>query len=176
MTKRRAAVRVVTATPTTDRSLAAMTELRLVRINRVQLSGRVVQDFAVRYAPDNTPVVAFRLAFNRWVKQDGRWQEIPSFIGVLAAGKLAERCAEHLHKGSAVYLEGRLQSRSYRPGSGTPRTVVEIRADQVQFLEREAAPEEAENAGSHETHGGPSRPEEGELFPDLESEEESSPS
>lgn len=148
-----------------------MTELRLVRVNRVQLSGRVVQDFAVRYAPDNTPVAAFRLAFNRWVKQpDGRWQEIPSFIGVLASGRLAERCAEHLHKGSAVYLEGRLQSRSYRPGDGAPRTVIEIRADQVQFLEREAAPDEAESAGPHETSGGPARPEEGELFSDLEEE------
>ena len=103
-----------------------MSDLRLARVNRVHLSGRVVQDFALRYAPDNTPVAAFRLAFNRFVKQrDGSWQEIASFIGVIAAGRLAERCAEQLHKGSAVYLEGRLQSRSYRVANGRSHTVID---------------------------------------------------
>ena len=151
-----------------------MSDVRLVRVNRVQLSGRVVQEFALRYAPDGTPVAAFRLAFNRFVKQpDGHWQEIASFIGVLASGRLAERCAEHLGKGSAVYLEGRLQSRNYRLSDGRPRSVIEIRADQVQFLEKDAGPEEAESPHeSHgESHGPSSRPEEGELFPGLEDEE-----
>ena len=149
-----------------------MSDLRLVRVNRVQLSGRVVQDFALRYAPDNTPVAAFRMAFNRWVRQqDGRWQEMSSFIGVLAAGRLAERCAEHLHKGSAIYLEGRLQSRSYRGADGRSRSMIEIRADQVQFLERDAGPEESDNAAAHEPHAA-NKAEEGELFPDLESDED----
>ena len=154
-----------------------MSDVRLVRVNRVQLSGRVVQEFALRYAPDNTPVAAFRLAFNRFVKQpDGHWQEIASFIGVLASGRLAERCAEHLHKGSAVYLEGRLQSRSYRLGDGRSRSVIEIRADQVQFLEKDAGPEELESPheSQGEGHAHSSRPEEGELFPGLESDEEGS--
>jgi single-strand DNA-binding protein len=147
-----------------------VSDLRLVRINGVQLSGRVVQEFALRYAPDGTPVAAFRLAFNRFVKQpDGHWQEIASFIGVLASGRLAERCAEHLHKGSAVYLEGRLQSRNYRLSDGRPRSVIEIRADQVQFLEKDTSPEESE--APHEGHAHSSRPEEGELFPGLEDEE-----
>jgi len=147
-----------------------VSDLRLVRVNRVQLSGRVVQEFALRYAPDGTPVAAFRLAFNRFVKQpDGHWQEIASYIGVLAAGRLAERCAEQLHKGSAVYLEGRLQSRNYRLSDGRPRSVIEIRADQVQFLEKDTGPEESE--APHEGHGPSSRPEEGELFPGLEDEE-----
>jgi single-strand DNA-binding protein len=153
-----------------------VSDLRLVRVNRVQLSGRVVQEFALRYAPDGTPVAAFRLAFNRFVKQpDGHWQEIASFIGVLASGRLAERCAEHLHKGSAVYLEGRLQSRSYRVADGRPRSVIEIRADQVQFLEKDTGPEESESPHeSPDSHGHSSRPEEGELFPGLESDEEGS--
>ena len=90
-------------------------------------------------------------------------------FGVLAAGRLAERCAEQLHKGSAVYLEGRLQSRNYRLSDGRPRSVIEIRADQVQFLEKDTGPEESE--APHEGHGPSSRPEEGELFPGLEDEE-----
>jgi single-strand DNA-binding protein len=153
-----------------------VSDLRLARVNRVHLSGRVVQDFALRYAPDNTPVAAFRLAFNRFVKQrDGSWQEIASFIGVIAAGRLAERCAEQLHKGSAVYLEGRLQSRSYRVANGRSHTVIEIRADQVQFLEKDAGLDDSEAThDSHESHSHGSRPEEGELFPGLDSEEEGS--
>src|SRR5262245_59188752 len=163
------AARAAIATPRTDPR--PMSDLRLVRVNRVQLSGRVVQDFALRYAPDNTPVAAFRMAFNRWVRQqDGRWQEMSSFIGVLAAGRLAEPCAEQLPKGSAIYLEGRLQSRSYRLADGRPRSVIEIRADQVQFLERDSGPDEAEAGASesHESHAASRGAEEGELFPDLD--------
>jgi single-strand DNA-binding protein len=148
-------------------------ELRLVRVNRVHLSGRVTRDFALRYAPDGTPVAMFNLAFNRWVKgEGGRWQELPSFIGVLASGRLAERCSEHLHKGSALYLEGRLQSRSYRSPDGRTRSVIEIRADQVQFLEKDGtSPDEAEHGAQWEGQGPGGRAEEGELFPEPEPDE-----
>jgi len=147
-----------------------VSDLRLARINRVHLSGRVTRDFALRYAPDGTPVAIFSVAFNRWVKgEGGRWQELPSFIGVLTSGRLAERCSEHLRKGSALYLEGRLQSRSYRSPDGRSRSVIEIRADQVQFLEKEAgSPEEGEHAEAQTTSG---RAEEGELFPEPEPED-----
>jgi single-strand DNA-binding protein len=148
-----------------------MGELKLVRINRVQLSGRVTRDLTIRYSPDGTPVVTFTVAFNRWVKaDDGNWREIPGFINVLASGRLAERCGEHLKKGSPLYLEGRLQSRRYESRDGQPHNVVEIRAEAVQFLERDPHPED-EHA-SHEPAKG-FRPkksdvaEEGDLFPEA---------
>jgi single-strand DNA-binding protein len=146
-----------------------MSEIRLVRVNRVQLSGRVTRDLTVRYAPDGTPVVTFTVAFNRWVKgEDGNWQEIPGFVGVLASGRLAQRCGEHLRKGSAVYFEGRLQDRRYRGKDGRTHSLIEIRADQVQFLEREpAAGEEPDDVlpfeGRHAA--GHADAAEGELFP-----------
>ena len=122
-----------------------MGELKLVRINRVQLSGRVTRDLTVRYAPGGTPVATFTIAFNRWVKDESdNWKEIPGFVGVLVSGRLAERCGEHLHKGSPVYVEGRLQSRRYEDRDGRGRSVIEIRADQVQFLEKEPHPSEEE--------------------------------
>lgn len=152
-----------------------MSELRLVRVNRVQLSGRVTRDLTLRYAPDGTAVVTFTVAFNRWVKgEDGRWQEIPGFIGVLASGRLAERCGAHLRKGSALYLEGRLQDRRYPGRDGRQQHLVEIRADQVQFLERESeAGEEPDDASPFEGRhgGGRTEVEEGELFPDLPEDE-----
>jgi single-strand DNA-binding protein len=153
-----------------------MGELKLVRINRVQISGRVTRDVVVRYSPDGTAVVTFTVAFNRWVKSDdGGWREIPGFIGVLTSGRLAERCGEHLKKGSPVYLEGRLQSRRYETRDGQSHNVIEIRAETVQFLERDPHPED-EQPG-HETARGqqskkPATAEEGNLFPETEKREE----
>lgn len=152
-----------------------MGEVRLVRVNRAQLSGRATRDLTVRYAPDGTPVVTFTVAFNRWVKgEDGGWQEIPGFIGVLASGRLAERCGQHLHKGSALYVEGRLQDRRYRGKDGRTHSLIEIRADQVQFLERELeAGEEPDDAAPFEGRPASGRveAEEGELFPELPEED-----
>lgn len=152
-----------------------MGEVRLVRVNRAQLSGRATRDLTVRYAPDGTPVVTFTVAFNRWVKgEDGGWHEIPGFIGVLASGRLAERCGQHLHKGSALYVEGRLQDRRYRGKDGRTHSLIEIRADQVQFLEREPeAGEEPDDAAPFEGRPASGRveAEEGELFPELPEED-----
>ena len=152
-----------------------MGEIRLIRVNRVQLSGRVTRDLTLRYAPDGTAVVTFTVAFNRWVKgEDGGWQEIPGFIGALASGRLAQRCAEHLHKGSALYLEGRLQDRRYRGKDGRTHSLIEIRADQVQFLEREPeAGEEPDEAAPFEARPAAGHPEAavGELFPEVSEED-----
>jgi single-strand DNA-binding protein len=114
-----------------------MAALRLPRVNRVLLAGRVVKDFALRYTADETPVATFRLAFNRPVKKpDGSWGEIAGFVDVLVSHRLAELCAERLKKGSPVYLEGRLQTRRWEGPDGRARSVLEIKADQVQFLDR----------------------------------------
>ncbi len=156
-----------------------MTDLKLVRVNRVHLSGRVTKDLVLRYAPDGTPVAAFTLAFNRWVKEPGgEWKEIPSFLRILATGALAERCGAHLRKGSPIYLEGRLQTRRFRGAGGQMRDIVEIRADAIQFLEREESEspeEEASPAGAASAktrHRAES--EEGELFPEADWGEEES--
>ena len=120
-----------------------MTDLKLPRINRVMLAGRVTRDFSLRYTAAGVPVAMFTLAFNRSVKDaDGHWTEVPGFVNVLVSHALAERCAEHLKKGSAAYLEGRLQSRKFEGRGGASRSVLEIKADQVQFLDR-AMPESA---------------------------------
>src|SRR5438067_12090590 len=109
-----------------------MSDLKLVRVNRIMLSGRVTRDFNLRYTTDGTPVATFTVAFNRPMKQkDGTWGEIPGFVNVLTSHRMSEQCAERLGKGSPVYLEGRLQTRSWTSTDGKKRTAVEIRADQV---------------------------------------------
>jgi len=113
-----------------------MSDLKLPRVNRVLLAGRVVRDFSLRYTAGQVPVAMFTVAFNRPVKAEGgAWSEVASFVNVLVSHKLAELCAERLKKGSPVYLEGRLQTRKFDAGAGRNRTVLEIKADQVQFLD-----------------------------------------
>lgn len=124
-----------------------MSDLKLPRVNRVMLAGRVTRDFTIRYTSTQVPVAMFTVAFNRPVKDaEGQWSEVPGFVNVLVSHRLAELCAEHLHKGSAVYLEGRLQTRKFEAKGGASRSLLEIKADQVQFLDRpttEPAPPKA---------------------------------
>lgn len=117
-----------------------MADLKLPRINRTLLAGRVVRDFALRYTTDRIPVATFTVAFNRPVKQpDGSWGEVAGFVNVLVSHRLAEQCAERLKKGSPVYLEGRLQMRRTEGEDGRMRPSLEIKADTVQFLDRRDA-------------------------------------
>jgi single-strand DNA-binding protein len=136
-----------------------MNELRMPRINRMFLSGRVVRDFVLRYTTDEVPVARFTVAFNRRVLGgDDTWTEVPGFVDVLVANRLAEQCAERLKKGSPVYLEGRLQMRKTSDKDGTSRTTLEIKADTVQFLDRRA--QRGTDASAAPT---PPRPVEGDL-------------
>jgi single-strand DNA-binding protein len=113
-----------------------VTDLKLPRVNRVLLAGRVTRDFTLRYTSAEVPVAMFSVAFNRPVKnEDGTWGEVPGFVNVLVSHRLAELCAERLHKGSPVYLEGRLQTRKFQGNDGKSRSVLEIKAEQVQFLD-----------------------------------------
>ena len=119
-----------------------MTDLKLPRVNRVLLAGRVTRDFTLRYTSAEVPVAMFSLAFNRPVKnEDGTWGEVPGFVNVLVSHRLAELCAERLRKGSPVYLEGRLQTRKFQGNDGKSRSVLEIKAEQVQFLDNRSTTE-----------------------------------
>jgi len=114
-----------------------MSELRVPTLNRVLLSGRLTRDPELRYTPNGSAVCNFSLAINRRHKdQSGRWQDDTTFINVVAWQAIAENVNKYLHKGSPVMVEGRLESRSWETETGQKRTVIEIRADSVRFLEK----------------------------------------
>jgi single-strand DNA-binding protein len=121
-----------------------MSELRVPSLNRVLLAGRLTRDPELRYTPNGSAVCNFSLAVNRKHKdQSGRWQDDTTFINVVAWQAIAENINKHLHKGSPVLVEGRLESRSWETETGQKRSVIEIRADSVRFLERnETGPEQ----------------------------------
>jgi single-strand DNA-binding protein len=116
-----------------------MAELRLAEINKVILSGRLTRDPELRYTPNGASVSSFSLASSRRYKaQDGEWKEITAFVNISAWDKLAVLVNEYLKKGSAALVEGRLNSRSWQTEDGQKRSMLEVRAERIQFLDRPA--------------------------------------
>ena len=103
--------------------------------NKVLLMGNLTKDPELRYTPQGTAVVNLRMAVNRRYKNKNQeLKEEVCFITAVVWNKQAETCNQYLHKGSAVFVEGRLQSRSWDDPSGNKRSVIEVKAERVQFM------------------------------------------
>jgi single-strand DNA-binding protein len=111
-----------------------------MNLNKAMLIGRLTRDPEMRYTPQGTAVTSFGIATNRYGSgPDGERKEFTDFHNIVAwnQGKrtLAELCQQYLRKGSMVYIEGRLQTRSWEGQDGQKRTRTEINATDVQFLD-----------------------------------------
>ena len=107
----------------------------MASLNRVILIGNLTRDPELRFTPSGSPVAGFGLAVNRtYTNKQGEKVENVDFFNIVVWAKLAELCAEYLKKGRPVALEGRLQSRSWETEEGQKRSVVEVVAENVQFL------------------------------------------
>jgi single-strand DNA-binding protein len=111
-----------------------------MNLNKAMLIGRLTRDPEMRYTQSGTAMTRFGIATNRYgTGPDGERKEFTDFHNVVAwnQGKrnLAEICAQYLKKGSLVFVEGRLQTRSWEGQDGQKRTTTEINAQDVQFLE-----------------------------------------
>jgi single-strand DNA-binding protein len=96
-------------------------------LNKVMLIGNLTRDPELRYTPQGTAVCTFGVATNRqWTTESGEKKEDAEFHRVVAWNKLAEICSQLLKKGRKVYVEGRLQTRSWTGQDGTQRTSTEI--------------------------------------------------
>jgi single-strand DNA-binding protein len=122
-------------------------------LNKVMLIGNLGKDPELRYTTSGVAVATFSLATNEsWKDQDGNLQERTEWHNIVAWKKLAEICGEWLKKGKKIYIEGRIQTRSYDDkNTGTKKYITEIVADNMIMLDYKAAPE---NGG-----GAPSMPE-----------------
>ena len=114
-----------------------MADLRLPRLNKVFIAGRITQEPELRYTPKGTPVVRFTVATDRRYKDEmDQWQSVPVYIDVVAWSYQAENICKIAHKGTAVLLEGRINTRSYVDSNNINRKVFEIIAEHIQSLER----------------------------------------
>jgi len=114
-----------------------MADLKMPELNSVIVAGNLTKDPVFRQTLNNTPVVNFHVAANRRYKDSSnQWQEDVCYVGVVAWNKLADSCKDRLKKGSAVLIDGELQSRTFKTEDGKNRTIVEIKAKRIQFLNK----------------------------------------
>lgn len=103
-------------------------------INKALLYGNLTRDPEQRSLPSGAPVTSFSVATNRvWKDRDGNRQESTDYHNIVVFGKQAETVAQYLRKGSGVFVEGRIVTRSWDAQDGTKRYRTEIIADRVQF-------------------------------------------
>ncbi len=106
----------------------------MASFNKVFLMGNLTRDPELRYTASGAGVASFGLAVNRKYKQGDDWKEEVCFVDITVWGKQGENCTEYLNKGSAVFLEGRLQFRTWETDDGQKRSKLDVVANNVQFL------------------------------------------
>jgi single-strand DNA-binding protein len=114
-----------------------MAEFKMPELNSVVIAGNLTKDPIFRQTTNGTPVVNFSIASNRRFRDKNEdWKEDVCYVGVVAWNRLAESCRDKLRKGNAVLVDGELQSRTFKTEDGNNRTIVEIKARRIQFLNK----------------------------------------
>lgn len=104
-------------------------------VNLVMLIGNLTREPELRYTPQGHAVCSFGLATNRTWISDGEKKESVEFHNIVAWNKLAELCKQLLAKGRKVFIQGRLQTRSWEGQDGVKRTRTEVVAEDMVILD-----------------------------------------
>jgi len=122
----------------------------MASVNKVILIGNLGKDPELKFTPSGVAVAKFSIATTEKFKDaEGNMKEHTEWHNIVLWRRLAELANEYLKKGSPVYIEGRLQTRSWDDQNGQKRYMTEIVADRMQFLgRREAGPAEEPGAAS----------------------------
>lgn len=119
----------------------------MASLNKVMIIGNVGTEPEMRFTPNGNPVTSFRMATSRnYTTGDGERRQETEWFTIVTWNRLAESCNQFLTKGRRAYVEGRLRTRSWEGQDGQKRTRLEIVANRVLFLDRQAVaplPEEA---------------------------------
>jgi single-strand DNA-binding protein len=140
-------------------------------INKAIIYGNLTRDPELKSLPSGAQVCEFGVATNRvWKDKNGARQESVDYHNIVVFGRQAELIKQYLHKGSGVFLEGRIQTRSWDAQDGTKKYRTEIVADRIQF-----GPKSGATSGSQyssETQPSPKAPASKEEAPAIEYPEE----
>jgi len=124
--------------------------------NKVLLIGNLGQDPEVRHTNSGQPVANLRVATSRRVKdRDGNWNEQTEWHSVVCFARTAETAGQYLRKGSKVFVEGRLQTRSWEDREGKKQYRTEVVAELLKFLDPKGAGGAAEPGGPTRTDDAP---------------------
>lgn len=113
-------------------------------VNKVILIGNLGSDPEVKYLPSGVPVANFSLATSEsWTDRNGERQERTEWHRLVLWRKLAEIAGQYLKKGSKLYVEGKLQTRSWDDQSGQKRYTTEVVVNDMQMLDSRGEPQDA---------------------------------
>lgn len=124
---------------------------QMASLNKVLLIGNLTRDVDMKHTTSGKAVANFGLAVNRtYTDANGEKVEDPCFVDIVAWDRLAEVCGDYLSKGRPVFIEGRLQYRSWEADDGGKKSKLEVVAQNIQFLggkagSETASPEEGED-------------------------------
>jgi len=121
-------------------------------LNKIIIMAHLCKDPELRYTPQGEAVCSLRLASNRQYKPKGadEYKDEVCFFTAVVWGKRAENCNKHLQKGSAVFIEGRLQSRSWDNPEGKKQYAIEVYTENLQFMDRAKEGTSPEEPGESE--------------------------
>lgn len=128
----------------------------MASVNKAIIVGNLGRDPEVRYTQSGRAVANFSVATtDTWTDQNNQRQERTEWHRIVVWGRQAENCGQYLSKGSQVYIEGDLRTRSYEDKEGMQRYTTEIYAQRVQFLSRRGSGEmgQSSDGGSGEDFG-----------------------
>lgn len=119
-------------------------------LNKCMIIGNLGVDPEMRYTANGTAITTFRVATHRqYSGPDGERREETEWFSVVTWARLAETCSQYLSKGRQVFVEGRMQTRSWEGDDGQKRYRTELIAENVKFLGGRDA-----GAGAQERLGG----------------------
>ena len=122
-----------------------------MNLNKAMIIGNLTRDPELRNTPSGQNVVSFSVATNLvWTDQSGQQQKKAEFHNIVAWRKLADICAKYLHKGSKIYIEGRLQTRDWTGQDGVKRYRTEIIANNMIMLDNKNGSNGGSSAGSND--------------------------
>ncbi|MFC1998180.1 single-stranded DNA-binding protein [Chloroflexota bacterium] len=108
-------------------------------LNKVMIIGNLGTDPEMRFTPNGNPVTSFRMATSRnYTSPEGERKQETEWFDVVTWNRLAETCNQFLVKGKRAYVEGRLRTRNWEGQDGQKRSRIEIIANRVLFLDRQA--------------------------------------
>ena len=120
-------------------------------MNKIMLIGHLGEDPEMNYTPAGMAITKFSLAVNRYKKSStGERQEETDWFNIVAMDKRAEVCNQYLHKGSKVYIEGRVSQRKYTDKNGVERWITEVILNDMEML----TPKPASSGSSDSFLGG----------------------
>ena len=154
-----------------------------MNVNKVLIVGRLVDNPDMRTTPSGQPVCTLRVATNRYWTTNGERQEQTEYHSIVLWRRLAEIASQYLQKGSLVFVEGRLQTRSWEDSSGAKKYRTEIIAENIQLgpkgldnkeqsRDSNTQPSKQENQPSSPNKTASAAPEAKEEIPIVEEDEE----